>query len=258
MSNDVINFYTNEYSEDNRLSVECDNRHRVEREVKRIIYNRLLKPNSKVLEIGAGTGVHSIYLASKGHEVTATDIVPKHFDIMCEKAKRLGLNIEVRVEDALNLNISNKSYDAVLLAGPIYHLHTTNDKEKAIKEAVRVCRNKGIVIVDYLPLVHGFIQQCLRYTEFLEGCTQDDIAKLNCKDETFSYDTVKDMESMLSNCGLRYTNSYGTDGITRFIKEDINTFSDEKLANWINVVDRLSMDENIIGLSEHAIAVGYK
>ena len=258
MNSSVVDFYTNEYDEDSRLSDKCDNRHIVEREVKRLIYDNILKPNSNILEIGAGTGVHSLYLASKGHDVTATDIVPKHFNKIKENASKLDLNINVRMEDALALKINENSYDAVLLAGPIYHINNKSDKEKAIREASRVCKEGGVVFIDYLPIVHGLVQMCLRYPEYLEGCTEEDIDKLNCKDDIFSYDMAEDIEEMAHNCGIKHTKVYGTDGITRFIRNDINSFKGNKLAKWIDIVFRLSQDRSIVGLSEHAMLVGYK
>ena len=65
----IIEEHYNNYDEDNRLVK--DNAHNVEFLVTKEYIERYLKPNDKILEVGAGTGRYSLEYASKGYDVTA-------------------------------------------------------------------------------------------------------------------------------------------------------------------------------------------
>lgn len=256
--NKVISYYTENYDEDYRLGENCDNRHIVEREVKKHILSKYLKKGAKILEIGAGTGLYSISFAKEGYEVNACDIVPKHVKIIKEKAKKLNLKIETTVADALSLPYENEEFDLVLLSGPIYHFSEYNDKEISIKEAARVCKKSGVVVVDYLSEIHGFIQHSLLSAEFLKKSKIEDIMQYNCKDEMFSYDNRNRITNLMNTSGLEEVKVYGTDSITRFIREDINKLDKETLSQWIRFILSISDNEGVTELSEHCIAIGIK
>lgn len=42
---------------------------------------KYLKPNSKILEVGAGTGRYSIYYATQGYQVNAIEYIKHNIDI---------------------------------------------------------------------------------------------------------------------------------------------------------------------------------
>lgn len=251
---DVTTYYNEIYEENNRLSSDCDNRHRCEKLVKQAIIESYITLPCSLLEIGAGTGVHSIYFAKKGCEVTACDLVEKHVQQMEENAKAQGVHLNASVQNALNLSYEDHCFDIVLLSGPVYHLSDPKDKEQAIAEAKRVCKKGGILVVDFLPRVHSFIQQILRYPDFIDGLSEEDIEALNCKDDTFSFDTKKDMELLAEQEHLKILSMVSTDGITRFIQQDINKLTHEQLTKWIHFI-QVSNDYDCVDLGEHALMI---
>lgn len=84
----IIEFYNN-YDEDSRLK----RKNRMPEYLTTMKYiEKYLKPNSKIIEIGAGTGRYSIALADMGYDVTAVELVP-HIPLIQILAKLLtGLN----------------------------------------------------------------------------------------------------------------------------------------------------------------------
>lgn len=48
---------------------------------------KYLTPNSKILEIGAGTGRYSIALADMGYDITSVELVPHNIEILKSKIK---------------------------------------------------------------------------------------------------------------------------------------------------------------------------
>ena len=258
MSISVNDYYNKVYDEEKRLNDDCDNRHKVEREVKKRIISSLLKDNSRILEIGAGTGVYCVEFAKLGHIVSACDIVQKHVDIINEKSKINNINIEAKYADALNLPYDSESYDIVLLSGPIYHLHNVEDKIKAIKEALRCLKKGGYIVVDYLSDIHGYIQHVLLSKDFLFQKDSNDFYNNLEIDEIFSYDNKNKIERIMNELGVKQTKFYSTDSITRFIKEDINKLNEIELNKWISFINNISSNENIIDLSEHCLVIGIK
>ena len=258
MDNKVINFYENNYDEEQRLSKECDNRHIVEREVKKHIINSYLPEQGSILEIGAGTGLYCVYLAQKGYKIYACDLVQKHVEIIKEKAHTMNLNINACIANAMELPFATETFDMVLLSGPIYHLQDMKDKQKAINEAVRCCKEGGIVVVDYLSQIHGFIQKAIHNEEIFANISDADIENLKYNDAIFSFDRPTEIRKMLEMAKLKNIEFYGTDSISRFIKEDINWFGTSALERWIKFIIRVSSEPGCIELSEHCLAVGRK
>lgn len=76
---------------------------------------------ANVLEIGAGNGRDSIYMAQKGHNVIGVDIAKKAIETAQKKAKGIK-NVRFEVADAENLQFEPESFDAVY---SVAALHST-------------------------------------------------------------------------------------------------------------------------------------
>ena len=103
----------------------------------------------KILEVGAGTGRYSVSLAKEGYTVTAVELVAHNLDIL--RSKLDGSEQLTSIQgNALDLKmLPDNSFDITMLLGPMYHLYTIEDKVKALKEAVRVTKPGGYILVAY-------------------------------------------------------------------------------------------------------------
>ena len=110
------------------------------------------KEDAKILDVGAGTGRYSVQLAEEGYDVTAVELVKYNLGILKSK----GSSVKAYQGTALNLSrFEKESFDMTLVFGPMYHLYTFEDKVKALKEAKRVTKKDGIILVAYcLSLIH--------------------------------------------------------------------------------------------------------
>ena len=86
-----------------------------------IYFESLLKRNSKVLDLGCGTGRVAVYLASKGHRATAVDISPTAISKLNEYAKDKRLKIKTLIADMEYYKI-NDSYDVIISLFAIHFL----------------------------------------------------------------------------------------------------------------------------------------
>ena len=76
----------------------------------------------KILDLGCGTGKHSIFLAKQGFSVYATDISTTGINIAKKKAKSLGLNnIHFKQHDMRRIPFADSFFDAVVCTWTIYH-----------------------------------------------------------------------------------------------------------------------------------------
>lgn len=97
-------------------------------------------PSGRVLDIGGGAGVHAKALQDAGYFVELIEPVQHHVD------GALAAGVSARLGDARSLPFEDGSFDAALLLGPLYHLASNEDRQTALREAVRVVKPEGIVL----------------------------------------------------------------------------------------------------------------
>jgi 2-polyprenyl-3-methyl-5-hydroxy-6-metoxy-1,4-benzoquinol methylase len=133
MASDELLPYYDGYDEEGRL--DRDNCHRLEFLTTVHYLDRILAPRARVLDVAAGTGRYAFYLAGKGHQVTARDIVPAHVEAMRRKAAASQSRLDIGWGDARDLAaFEPESFDAVLCMGPMYHLHEPGERRAVVGE----------------------------------------------------------------------------------------------------------------------------
>lgn len=104
--------------------------------------NRL--PPSLLLEIGIGTGL-SLSQYHRSHRIVGIDISRKMIRKAERRKKCLKLsNVALLQMDAERLEFADNSFDAVVA---LYVVSTTNNPQRLIAEAHRVCRSGGRIFI---------------------------------------------------------------------------------------------------------------
>ena len=98
------------------------------------------KPGMKILDIAAGTGSSSRLLVDKGAEVTALDFSQG----MIEQGRKQNKNIKFVQGDALKLPFEDNFFDVTTIS---FGLRNTSNTDKALKEALRVTKDGGRIVV---------------------------------------------------------------------------------------------------------------
>ena len=83
----------------------------------------LIPPKSRVLDIGCGAGLTTVFLAESGHRVLGCDISPKLIDYA--KKHNAHENAKYVVTDATKMNIKLQ-FDAIVMADVLEHLVKKN------------------------------------------------------------------------------------------------------------------------------------
>jgi len=221
---DVIKYYDN-YDEEHRLVK--DRAHNIEYLTTMRYIQKFLKPGAKILEIGAATGRYSITLAKMGYDVTAVDLTPRYVEIMKCKSRRLK-NFQCMVANALDLSMfKDNSFDLVLNFGPMYHLFNQKDKNKAVKETIRVAKKNGICMFAYISQAAMTINSGLKKHKM---CNLISIMDKNgrIKDtpkEIFTSFYIEDFQKLFAKTGTKYITNVATDGISYTMKEYVQSLS---------------------------------
>jgi tellurite methyltransferase len=90
------------------------------------------KSSGLVLELGAGEGRNSLFLAEQGFEVTARDISQVGVEKLNKAAQEKGLNIHTEVKDIRTLD-TDRQYDIFVCTYVLHHL-SREDAVSLIKQ----------------------------------------------------------------------------------------------------------------------------
>jgi 2-polyprenyl-3-methyl-5-hydroxy-6-metoxy-1,4-benzoquinol methylase len=119
----------------------------------------------RILDIGCGTGRHSIELTRRGYNVTGIDLSERQLEIARKKATGENLNISFRRMDARNLQFNGEFDLAIMLCEGSFPLMETDEMNYMIlQSAFRALDSKGKFIFTTLnglfPLFNSAMDFC--------------------------------------------------------------------------------------------------
>ncbi len=100
----------------------------------------------RVLDVGCGTGLHAALVASRGHEVTGLDVVPRAIERARARARDAGVEVRLLVGDVLELESLGDAlgapFDTVLDVG-LFHVLQPADRHAYARALAGVVRRGG-------------------------------------------------------------------------------------------------------------------
>jgi 2-polyprenyl-3-methyl-5-hydroxy-6-metoxy-1,4-benzoquinol methylase len=147
----------------------------------------------KILDIGCGTGRHSIELSKRGYAVTGIDLSESQLKRAKEKAADGGLKIDFQKHDARNLTFEGEFDLAIMLCEGGFSLMETDEMNFDILEnATKALKDKGKFIFTTLnglfPLFHSV-------KEFYESASKE--GNSTCKNCSFDLMTFRDHNTVV-------------------------------------------------------------
>ncbi len=99
----------------------------------------------KVLDVGCGTGEHTILLTRLGYDVLGIDFAPQAVEQARRNAEAKNVDARFEVADAMNLG-DEPSYDTIVDSA-LFHIFDDTDRPKYVASLHNACRPGGIVHV---------------------------------------------------------------------------------------------------------------
>ncbi|WP_438432049.1 class I SAM-dependent methyltransferase [Gorillibacterium sp. sgz500922] len=254
--------YYDTYDEESRLVK--DNYHYTEFSTTVRWLEPYLTSPKAVLEVGAGTGRYSCWLAERGHGVTALDVTPKHVDRLREKAANRGLTeLKPVLGDARDLSAwAEGTFDAVLCLGPLYHLADEEDRRSCIAECLRVLRPGGILAVGYVNRAGVYLNKLLRNPDILLMHPPAEIFSQAgpgaIPDGCFVHSSPGEMETFMASFGIRKLGHAAADGIAPLLHGVVNDLEGDLLEGWLDYQFTVSDDPYQLGTSLHNLFLAAK
>jgi ubiquinone/menaquinone biosynthesis C-methylase UbiE len=115
----------------------------------------------EVLEIGCGNGRFTSFLAKKCKRLAAIDLSEKEIS----DAKEKFPDIDFRIGAGENLEFEDGSFDAVVFS---WSLHHHSDPAKSLKEAARVLKDEGRILINE-PMLESEITKLFHIFDDEEG-----------------------------------------------------------------------------------------
>ncbi|MCX5781387.1 MAG: methyltransferase domain-containing protein [Elusimicrobia bacterium] len=97
----------------------------IEKEIKR-------NKRVKILDVGCGTGRHSVELAKRGYKVTGIDLSPSQLKAAAEKAKAARVKVKFLRKDARNFSFKDKFGLVIMLCEGGFSLMETDEENYRI------------------------------------------------------------------------------------------------------------------------------
>ena len=243
------------FDEDSRLN--CSRAARVEFLTTTRYIERYLKPGSSILDIGAGAGEYSLYFARKGYQVCALELASNNIKAFRKKIRPED-EIELVQGNAVDLSrYEDGSFDAVLLFGPLYHLHKEEDKLRCIAEAKRVCKAGGKLFFAFISNDMVILTEfSYRPDYFVAGEYNRETFQLD--NFPFVFHTVDECRRLLRDGGIRILHEVASDGVSELMADQINAMDDESYAQYLRYHEYICEKPELLGMTNHLLFVGEK
>ena len=256
-TNEYLTNYYQHYDEEGRLT----SRHGMVEYITTMKYiEKYLQPGMRIMEIGAATGRYSHALAQKGYQVDAVELVEHNIEIFRQNTLP-DEPVTITQGNAMDLSaFESDTYDITLLLGPMYHLFTTEDKLKALSEAIRVTKKGGIVFAAYCMgdasiLSFGFIR----------GQIQNIIEKCMLNTETFDtfsnpWDIFElyrqeDIDGLRNQFHVTQLHFLASDGYANHMRETVDQMDDAMYELYLKYHLATCERPDMVGYSHHTLDI---
>lgn len=214
------------------------------------------RKNLKILDVGAGTGRYSVELCHLGHEVTAVELVRRNLEVLRSKHEK----IKTWQGNALDLSfLEENKFDISICFGPMYHLHTQEERLAALNQIKRVTKKDGIIFAAYILNDYAVIQYCFgknKIKELLEqGAISKDFHCVTAPEDLYSYLRLEDINEILEKSGLERVKIFSQEGAADYMRAQLNSMDEETFRLFIDYTISISERPELLGAGTHIVDV---
>ncbi len=254
---DRLEAYYSGYDEDGRLL----RRHgQVEYLTTMRYIERYLRPGCRILEVGAGTGRYSHTLARAGYRVDAVELTEHNLSILRSNTLS-GENLTAIRGNALDLHyFQENTFDLTLVLGPMYHLYTEADKQKALQEALRVTKPGGVVFAAYCMMDSAIVQYGFLRGGIHETLTLNMLDPVTFRTSSYPHDLfelyrAEDIDRLRTSLPVTQLHYVAADGYTNHMRQAVDAMDDDTFAIFLRYHFATCERRDLIGFSNHTLDI---
>lgn len=245
---------------------------------KELLREYLPEPPAVIYDIGGGYGEYSWWLASLGYRVHLFDISETNIKMSEElRAEYPGCSLEAsEVCDARAVSRPDKSADAILLMGPLYHITDSSERITALCECKRLLKDAGVLftaaITPYATLlwattVFGVKNRLLEDDDFMNMVERELQDGAHIKKDGGKYagigrshfHSADELRNELLKGGFKENVIHNVVGAAWLAQDLDNLWKDPKAKEALmKTVRFLDTREDISGLSTHLLGISVK
>lgn len=256
----IVKGFYEEISEDDRL--ERSRHGQLEYATTTEYIHRYAKPGAKIIELGAGTGRYSIALAREGYDMTAVELVEKNLAVLRKNAEALPAGtarLQALAGDATDLSrFGDGTFNVTLSLGPMYHLYDAGEVRKAIREAIRVTRKGGVIIVAFLSVYAILFDNYLKETlhDGMEENFDEEYRTRHYAEQLFTGYDITEFEELFRNEPVEHLATVAADTVLE-LAEDRTDFSmsDEAFSEFLRYHLATCEKRELLGASSHLLYI---
>jgi 2-polyprenyl-3-methyl-5-hydroxy-6-metoxy-1,4-benzoquinol methylase len=260
---EILEHYRERFDEDARLRTGLGELELIRSQ--EVIRRHLPDRPLRILDVGGASGVHAEWLLADGHRVHLVDPVPEHVELALERLGHLD-GFTAAVGDARHLDEETRSYDVVLLFGPLYHLTEERDRVGAWCEARRVAVGDGLVfaaaINRFASLFSGLAEGPLFDPRF-RSIAEADLATGQHRNPTGErwfttayFHHPDELAEEAAGAGLRIIELVGLEGLAGWEPQLEERWREPEGRETILFAARaIESEPTLLGLSTHLMAV---
>ena len=260
-----ISVYYQSNQEENRSSIQ-----QLEFVITEKILDHSIKPNSEILEIGAGAGHYTSFLAEKNHQLTVIELVPE-LNLKNQShliTKKLDHLVQFLTGDAREISGQlHQQFDCILVMGPLYHLTEVDDRRDLMKNLTRCLKVGGLMMTTHLSRVGLIGYMLTRFPtwgidsphEAAEILTQGYLPKHPRNGQFRGYFTTpEEIRQMHTEQGLSDPQLHSQDPCIGSVDELFNRLPPEMKQSWSELLFQVSADPMALGSGRSLLAVSRK
>lgn len=231
---------------------------------------RYIRPGERVLDIGGGPGRYAIHFAQRGCDVTLVDLAEENTRLAREKAAEVGVKIETRTADCLDLaSLRLGRFDHVFLMGPLYHLLDPADRSRAVALALDCLKPGGKFYASFIQVFAGLLFDLKNGGNIvLDSISPDSCALIDAvvtgddyRGRAFTracFTHSRNILPFMAQFPLKKLHFFGQEGILSPNEPEILLRDDEEIACWLEIAKKYLEVPELLALSEHAMYIGEK
>lgn len=256
MKPDLNQFYGN-YDENGRLLTRAGH---VEFVTTMHFIEKYLTPGARILEVGAATGRYSHTLARMGYRVDAVELVEHNIEIFNELTQP-GEAVTIRQGNAVDLSaFAENTFDLTLILGPMYHLFAESDRRQALREAVRVTKQGGVIFAAYCMLdacilCYGFAQNELNSLIRDNRIDLTDFTQIPHRLDFFHLCRKEEIDALRSGLGVTQLHFAAAEGYAKHMEKPLADMDEETYQHFLRYHLTTCERQDMVGISHHTIDI---